>query len=504
MVIITVSIAVSVVSLVSFRCFDGSFGFVPVFRWFRFGVSGFSTCRCLRRPCSQPCSSLRSLVQAAVDVMGFATEYRDIIIFVYYCVNVGLAISIFAFGTLYLRYRDRRDQQRKEDRDRRDQQRKEWRDFAETIRRERNELKSKNIPWKISEVKNAFGKIQIYKDIKGTDVLRFMMRDPDYKRFKTKQLDALREDLDSAFPLLSRCASLILLGTVPENIRAELGRLVTDLVELTLPFYKGEERVDTILKCLEHFGHYGSDKKKEESRRSNVDERLETDIPYVRQLRFGDWQAAINYKPFSKTAMNYEHCSKEAINYDQCSKFTFQSMFQSPSLWEVQDDQCQQRGFLQKIQNDLDTEKYMSDIAKELRQQAYNLNFIDKIDSGDRDELVVVKVLHEIRNYIHFIEQGPLDEERNRNLETLKDIHERVTKVGLDEVIVRDTGRRFEEEISFLMKNMQKYHKSKGFRSQFEQLYRRFQEIIVIKGNSGPLAPFSDAIVPNDQDETSV
>ena len=459
--------------------------------------------------------------------MGFATEYRDIIIFVYYCVNVGLAISIFAFGTLYLRYRDRRHQQRKEDRDRRDQQRKEdrdrrdqqikedrdrrdqqikeWRDFAETIRRERNELKSKNILWKISEVKNAFGEIQIYKDIKGTDVLRFMMRDPDYKRFKTKQLDALREDLDSVFPLLSRCASLILLGTVPENIRAELGKLVTDLVELTLPFYKREERVDTILKCLEHFGHFGSDKKKEESRRSNVDERLETDIPYVRQLRFGDWQAAINYKAFSKTAMNYKHCSKEVTNYDQCSKFTFQSTFQSPFLWEVQDDQCQQRGFLQKIQNDLDTEKYyMSDIAKELRQQASNLNFIDKIDSGDCDELVVVKVLHEIRNYIHFIDQGPLDEERNRNLETLKDIHERVTKVAPDEVIVRGTGRRFEEEISFLMKNMQKYHKSKGFRSQFEQLYRRFQEIIVIKGNIGPLAPSSDAIVPNDQDETSV
>ena len=35
---------VSLVSLLSFRCFGG---FVPVFRrfrWFRFGVSGFSTC----------------------------------------------------------------------------------------------------------------------------------------------------------------------------------------------------------------------------------------------------------------------------------------------------------------------------------------------------------------------------------------------------------------------------------------------------------------------------
>ena len=35
MVILAVSIAVSVVSQVSFRCFDGSVGFVPVFRWFR-------------------------------------------------------------------------------------------------------------------------------------------------------------------------------------------------------------------------------------------------------------------------------------------------------------------------------------------------------------------------------------------------------------------------------------------------------------------------------------
>ena len=42
--------AVSIVLLISFRCFDGSGGFVPVFRWFRlfrlfrFGVPGFNTC----------------------------------------------------------------------------------------------------------------------------------------------------------------------------------------------------------------------------------------------------------------------------------------------------------------------------------------------------------------------------------------------------------------------------------------------------------------------------
>ena len=59
---VQVFIAVSVVSLVSFRCFGGCGGFVSVFRWcrwfrfgvslvsvvsfwwFRFGVSGFSTC----------------------------------------------------------------------------------------------------------------------------------------------------------------------------------------------------------------------------------------------------------------------------------------------------------------------------------------------------------------------------------------------------------------------------------------------------------------------------
>ena len=44
------SFSVSILSLISFRCFDGSGGFIPVFRWFRpsrlfrFGVSGFSTC----------------------------------------------------------------------------------------------------------------------------------------------------------------------------------------------------------------------------------------------------------------------------------------------------------------------------------------------------------------------------------------------------------------------------------------------------------------------------
>lgn len=74
---------------------------------------------------------------------------------------------------------------------------------------------------------------------------------------------------------------LILLGIVFENIRVEFGKLVIDLVEFMLLFYKGEERVDIILKCFEYFGYFGSDKKKEELWRSNVDERFEIDIFYV-------------------------------------------------------------------------------------------------------------------------------------------------------------------------------------------------------------------------------
>ena len=192
--------------------------------------------------------------------MAFAKTYREEITLTYYCFNLALTIAIFIFGTIYLRQRDRRDQRRKE-----------WRQFAETIRCGYSKLKAEDILEKISKVKETFEDIHLDMEITGLDVLRFMI-DADFELTKTTELKALREDLNSILHLLNICASLILLGTVPKNIRAELGKLVTEMGELTLPFYKGEERA-TVMTCLKHFGSRGKPTFKTE-RRSNGREKL--------------------------------------------------------------------------------------------------------------------------------------------------------------------------------------------------------------------------------------
>ena len=162
--------------------------------------------------------------------MDFAKAYKEEITFIYYVSNLFLTIAIFTVqlivGTIYLRHRDRRDQQRKE-----------WREFAKDIRGQCSTLKDKEVLSRVSKRKEESGNVVIYTDITGLhitglDVLRNMLNNSDFQPGSTRPkspLCELREDLDSIFQLLNTCASLTLLGPVPSNIRAELGRLVTDL-----------------------------------------------------------------------------------------------------------------------------------------------------------------------------------------------------------------------------------------------------------------------------------
>ena len=247
--------------------------------------------------------------------MAFAKVYKEEITLAYYCFSLALTIAIFIFGTIYLRHRDRRDQQRKE-----------WRQFAETIRSEYSKLKAQNILLKISKVKERFENIQMNTTITGLDVLRYMI-DADYNSFKTRLLKDLIEDLDSIFQLLNTCASLILLGTVPNNIRAELGKLITELGKMTLPFFKGEKH-QTILKCLKHFGSDRRKMAKTEKQMRDVDMRLEHAVPYVHCLQFpGSFWTNVfiprsDYEKCNNFIFNFEAYSALGI-YSTVSKFQF-------------------------------------------------------------------------------------------------------------------------------------------------------------------------------------
>jgi len=408
--------------------------------------------------------------------MTFAKTYREEITLAYYCFNFALTFAIFTFGTIYLRHRDRRDQRRKE-----------WRQFAENIRSEYSKLKTKNIPSKVSKVKDTFGNIQIYKEITGIDVLRFMISGADRESFKTTQLDALREDLDSIFQLLNACASLILLGTVPNNIRVELRKLVTELGELTLPFYKGEERA-VILRCLEHFGSGGRPKDETERRLTRIDAKLKRDVPYIQCLRFDGQNLCefmYDYGGLNRTDREYLINNHD---YSTCSKFTLKVSLQN---------RTETLGFLKQLHDNLEEEKYTSEFARELREHLRNLLYNENIDS-DSDEMVLVKVMHEVRVYIHHFlpERNALDgeiqqeeQEINENLEILRDVHERVTRIRPDEDIIRYTCDRFISDLLFLKENMQPFHKSERFRLQLQGLYETFCDIIITRGNNVPSLP---------------
>ena len=171
-------------------------------------------------------------------------ENAELITLIYYCFSIGLTIVISVGGTFYLRRRDRRDHQRRE-----------WRRFAERIHTDYSKLKSKDIPQKISKVKNTFEAILINSTVTGLDVLRYMLTDDNYRNFASEspQLKALREDLHMIFLPLNICSSLFLLGEVPINIKEELRLVVEELGNLAEPFLTGEEQ-RVALKCLEHFG----------------------------------------------------------------------------------------------------------------------------------------------------------------------------------------------------------------------------------------------------------
>ena len=391
--------------------------------------------------------------------MHFAKAYKEEITLAYYCFNLALTIAIFIFGTIYLRHRDRRDQQRKE-----------WREFAKDIRGQCSTLKDKEVLSRVSKTKEESGNVVIYTDttglhITGLDVLRNsnMLNNSDFQPGSTRPrspLCVLREDLDSIFQLLNTCASLTLLGPVPSNIRAELGRLVTDLGEMTLPFFSGDQR-RTVLTCLKYFSSEPAMKTED------VDGKILEKVPYIKCLRF----------------------DKEKVEQDgrssEITKFTFK-------VDRVPAHLAHPLNALNQLLPGKEGKKYFSEFAREFREHFSNPKYFDKIDS-DSDELVIAKVLHEVRMYVHLLglDEGAIDERVSQNIEILREVYERVTnsKVKPKE-IVRHICERFIQDLSKLEKSEDPNHSCADFRKEFLELYEdRFLKLISRKNVSDSSPP---------------
>ncbi|KAJ7392833.1 hypothetical protein OS493_010493 [Desmophyllum pertusum] len=386
---------------------------------------------------------------------------------------------MFIVGTIFLRNRDRRDEQRRERRQFEERISREWRQFAEKISGEYSKLKDKGIPRKISQVKENFEKLSIILDITGVDVLRYMLDDDHRQHFKTTELENLREDLQSIFQLFNVCSSLLLLGEVPTNIKEELKDLVTDLGEMTYPLFKGERR-KIILKCVENFGS-SCPKPETESRVSELDASIGVTVPYVDLLRFGTQPEQPYFLTRGVNAGRFVQSATSETELDYSIKCT------TFSLNRIVTNQGRNQGdltFLTQLHKDLEDPRYMTDFAtrwRELKPEPFS-NLIKQVNHNDTNEVVLVKFTHEVRVYIHLFLNDSCEQ---INLTTLRNVWKKVTALRPTEAMVKKNCERFIMDLQGIQESP--YHcNSQEFCVELTQLWNKLGEIQIIRENNRP------------------
>ena len=324
----------------------------------------------------------------------FAEEYAELITFVYYCSNISLTAVVFLFGTCFLWYRDRKYQKRKDDEEGRNHQRREWRKFAERINKDYSKLRRKRILENILKVKKTFEDLKVHSKVTGLDVLRYWLADDRHRNVwsESPQLRALREDLHTIFLQLNFCSSLIHLGEVPKNITEELRYVVEELGNVAKPFLTGD-KLKVASTCLKHFGRPVKKEEEgggggggEEEEEKKLYELVEGNIPYVDSLKFGD-----NDHRDSSTSS-----PPPPVDYSQ-SKFLFNVSMPNNEY-----------NFLQKLHDNLEKGKGKTLLVRKFkdRQAEPPPNLTDPIGDEDSDEVVLAKVLHEVRYYIHHLQNN--------------------------------------------------------------------------------------------------
>ena len=408
----------------------------------------------------------------------FPEDYMAVITSAYYCASLLLTFTIFIVGTLYLQQRDRRDALRKE-----------WRQFAETLGREYSKLKDNNIHQSVSEVKDSFGNVKVCEDITCIDVLRYMIDHADYKtRFRTPQLDNLREDLQKILHLLRTCASLILLGTVPNNFKKELGEVVTDLGEITLPFFKGERR-KIILKCLANFGNESSKDDREEKVR-DIDMKLEKVIPYVKFLSFkAQYIGTSFYASGGPSRRGTSIQSLKTSKYTYCKTFILKVDVMLSDL-DFREETAEtgllaELHLLFNLNKTVEEETHLSDVDSELQRELWNQLFAGEEENSVNDvNSRGLRVLHEVRMHIHsIVNRRAINAEEEQKIAACKQIYKRVKSFNQMKAIVRGHCQRFIEDLQFLMNSNAPYHESEIFLENLRYLYSLFDNIVKIRKN---------------------
>ena len=379
-------------------------------------------------------------------------DYMEVITLTYYCVNVVLAIVIFAYGTYYLKKRDKRDELRRE-----------WRQFAETLGREYSKLKDESTHQRVLEIKESLGNVKVCNEITGVDVLSYMIDHcADCARFRTREFVAFREDLKKILRLLRICNSLTPLGTVPGDIKEEVGELVADLGEISLPFFKRHRR-KIILKCLEHFGSQSP------SENGVTDTDMRNAIPYVDFLVF-TWVFKVpGADPGKKVKETNDKCP-------ECVAFTLD--VNGPLTCELGEET--KRELLQELDVLIRLQKRiveLKDFVGEFRPRWREL-FSDECPVNDVS--VVLRVLHEVRGYIYSkVKREEINAKKQQNIEVFRTVYRDVNELkSIDWPTVRVICQRFKADLLDLENSTHQYHRSITFREEFSDLYSKYKTLV--------------------------
>ena len=357
---------------------------------------------------------------------------------------------------------DRRDKERRVEEDRRNHKRREWRQFSDKINADYSKLKSKDILRKISKVKNTFEHMRIHSTVTGLDVLRYMLTDDDYRNLvsKSPHLQALREDLHMIFLPLNVCSSLLHLGEVPINIKEELRFVVEELGNLAEPFLTGEQQ-RVALKCLEHFCSNRSSNEHGQRGVEGLGVRIKAIVPYVNSLQF---------------------ISMEDCDYSKCKKFSF-NLKESIMFNNL--------GNLKFLRELLEYLKGVALLARIFKGQPAELpvKSIELINDSDSDEVILMKVLHEVRLYIHLILNENLSSEDNerveRNIKRLRQLYAKGGKeIKSEEERIKYLCHLFILKLKGIKDEIPPELIKQGFATQLEDLYlKQFTEMTLIKNH---------------------
>ena len=366
------------------------------------------------------------------------------------------------------RQEDREHQDRRDQEDRRDYRRREWRQFSDRINADYGKLRNEDILQKISKVKYTFERMRIQPTVTGLDVLRYMLTDDNYRNLvsESPQLKALREDLHMIFLSLNLCSSLLDLGEVPGYIEEEVRPMVDELGNVAEPFLTGEQQ-RVALKCLEHFGSNRSSNEHGQRRVEELGVLINDIVPYVNILHFTPEMSISN----------------EDCDYSKCRIFFCD--LKDPKIRKKFPEDSR---FLLDLHEDLESKAHSAEIFGR-KLVDLPVTPIEEISDSDRNEVISMKALHEVRLYIYLILSDNLpivdNELAERNKKILRQLYEKGKKVPLNmtEIEIKRLSTDFIRTLETIKKYLPEEIDKQALGTELEQSYQKIRDLIIVSGS---------------------